>query len=189
MRRQNYRCLSTPYRHPARWRFLFCGMDCGLYPIIGGQGIHYTRLITLELPKQSEELRQDLADPLLVQCLHHQKAVELLLGKVQRVQHGVLSQVLMQPCRLHGTQLPVMAAHEAEQPPVPASLGVVLVPQLQEVLINAQYLRTGPARELANALLHKRLIPTSALPSPCQCDAYALVLAMDAGWSITKLWS
>ena len=88
-----------------------------------------------------------------------QKAVELLLGKVQRVQHGVVSQVLMQPCLLHGAQLPVMAAHEAEQPPVPASLGVVLLPQLQEVLINAQYLRTGPARELRDALLHKRLIP------------------------------
>src|SRR5690606_34595135 len=65
----------------------------------------------------------------------------------------------MQPCLLHGAQLPVMAAHEAEQPPVPASLGVVLLPQLQEVLINAQHLRTGPARELRDALLHKRLIP------------------------------
>src|SRR5690606_31049420 len=75
-------------------------------------------------------------NPLLIQCLHHQKAVELLLGKVQRVQHGVLSQVLMQPCLLHGAQLPVMAAHEAEQPPVPASLGVVLLPQLQEVLVD-----------------------------------------------------
>src|SRR5690554_7004648 len=29
----------------------------------------------------------------------------------------------------------------------------------EEVLINAQYLRTGPARELRDALLHKRLIP------------------------------
>src|SRR5690606_21768625 len=29
----------------------------------------------------------------------------------------------------------------------------------EEVLINAQYLRTGPARELRDALLHNRLIP------------------------------
>ncbi|GAU75414.1 hypothetical protein AFA2_03776 [Alcaligenes faecalis subsp. faecalis NBRC 13111] len=42
----------------------------------------------------------------------------------------------MQILLLHGGQLPMVTAHQAEQPPVLATLGVILLPQLQEVLVH-----------------------------------------------------
>lgn len=66
------------------------------------------------------------------QVLHGQKAIELLLGEVQGLQHGHSSQVPVQALPLHRRKLPMMAAHQAQEPAVLAPSGVSALPQLQK---------------------------------------------------------
>src|SRR5690606_23382828 len=68
-------------------------------------------------------------------ALRH-RIIVVLLGEVQRPQHRLLSQVPMQVLLLHGSQRPMMTAHQAEQPTVLATFRVILLPELQEVLVH-----------------------------------------------------
>src|SRR5690606_41564572 len=77
-----------------------------------------------------------LLGSLSFQALHHQEAIQLLLGEVQRPQQRLLSQVPMPVLLLHGSQLPMMTAHQAEQPTGHATFRVILLPELQEVLVH-----------------------------------------------------
>jgi len=54
----------------------------------------------LKLADQGQEFRQHLLGPLGLQALHDQKSIQLLLGKVKRLQHRRLGQVLFLPVAL-----------------------------------------------------------------------------------------
>src|SRR5690606_5912528 len=95
-----------------------------------------TSRAVLKLLNQCQELRHHLLSSLSFQALDYQESIQLLLGEVQRPKHRLLSQVLMQILLLYRTELPVMSAHQTQQPTVLAAFRVILLPQLQEVLVH-----------------------------------------------------
>ncbi len=89
-----------------------------------------------ELLEQGQQLGQQLASLLGIDCFDQQQSHEPLLGLIQGLQHRPLGQIGLQGQLLFGVELPMMAAHEAEQAPVLSAFWVLLLPQFEEVVVD-----------------------------------------------------